>query len=593
MKTTYYIHIFLFVLIVGTLAGCKKDFLDRIPETTITPNQFFKTTADLETYSNGFYGMFGPSTNDLFSDNISVNLGGSELDNMIRGKINPTNVGGWKWENLRTINYMLNNLQQVQGDPATIKHFVGIARFYRAMFYFNMIARYGDVPYYSTVLNPDDQAQLYKAKDPRALVADSVKADLEYAAANVMATGTNTRITKWAALTVLARFCLFEGTFRKYHDELGLQASASTFIQRAESASKEVMGGGFSIYNTGKKGEDYQKLFTSENLSANKEMIFYDDYDRALNRSNSTHYVFDWQWAISKSMIDTYLMTDGTPFTSSPNWDKKTYAEIFNNRDPRMAVTIMPPGFSTTLGGIPNKTRPTFGGYPQIKFYAIDPVSKVYTEFTDLPILRYAEVLLIHAEARAELGLLNQVDLDNTINVLRNRAGVAALNMAAANTAPDVVLGNMYPQITGANKGVLLEIRRERNVEMACEGLRFYDLLRWKAGKLLERPTQGMYLPKLGAYDVTGDGIEDIAILQAANQEGPLDGLSADVKKNLVKYYLSDNSFYLSNGNSGFIMFPENISAPRSFIEPKYYYFPIPMQQILLNPQLKQPTGWQ
>jgi len=593
MKKIYNIHIFLFILIVGTLAGCKKDFLDRIPETTITPNQFFKTTADLETYSNGFYGMFGPSTNDLFSDNISVNLGGSELDNMIRGKINATNVGGWDWKNLRTINYMLNNLQQVQGDPATIKHFVGIARFYRAIFYFNMIARYGDVPYYSTVLNPDDQAQLYKAKDPRTLVADSVKADLEYAAANVMATGTNTRITKWAALTVLARFCLFEGTFRKYHDELGLQASASTFIQRAESASKEVMGGGFSIYNTGKKGEDYQKLFTSENLSANKEMIFYDDYDRALNRSNSTHYVFDWQWAISKSLVDTYLMTDGTPFTSSPNWDKKTYAEIFNNRDPRMTVTIMPPGFSTTLGGIPNKTRPTFGGYPQIKFYAIDPASKVYTEFTDLPILRYAEVLLIHAEARAELGLLNQVDVDNTINVLRNRAGVASLNMTTANTAPDAVLANMYPQITGANKGVLLEIRRERNVEMACEGLRFYDLLRWKAGKLLERPTQGMYLPKLGAYDVTGDGIEDISVLAAPSDESPLNGLSADVKKNLVKYYLSDNSFYLSNGSSGFIMFPENISSPRSFIEPKYYYFPIPMQQILLNPQLKQPTGWQ
>ncbi|WP_293309760.1 RagB/SusD family nutrient uptake outer membrane protein, partial [Pedobacter sp. UBA5917] len=163
----------------------------------------------------------------------------------------------------------------------------------------------------------------------------------------------------------------------------------------------------------------------------------------------------------------------------------------------------------------------------------------------------------------------------------------------AANSTPDAVLAAMYPLVNGANKGVLLEIRRERNVELACEGFRFADLLRWKAGKLLEKPTQGMYLPKLGAYDVTGDGIEDIAILQAPNQETPLDGLPADVKSKLVKYYLSDNSFYLSNGSSGFIMFPENLSSPRSFIDPKYYYFPIPMQQILLNPQLKQPTGWQ
>lgn len=593
MKTKHYINIFVVILTVGFLAGCKKDFLDRIPETTITPNEFFKTTADLETYTNGFYGMFGAGTNDLFSDNISVYLGGHELDNMIRGKITPANVGGWSWGNLRTINYMLNNLKNVTGDAAAIKHFVGIARFYRGIFYYNMIRRYGDVPYYNTVLGTNDETQLYKAKDPRTLVADSVLADLEYAAANVLPTGTNTRVTKWAALTVLSRFCLYEGTFRKYHDELGLQSSATTFLQRAASAAKTVMtDGGFSIYNTGKKGEDYQKLFTSEDLSGNKEIIFYDDYNRALNRSNDTHYVFDWQWALSKSLVDTYLMTDGTAFTSTTDWDKKPYSEIFKNRDARMAVTVAPPGFSTTLGGAASKTRPTFGGYPQIKFYAIDPATKVNTEFTDLPILRYAEVLLISAEANAELGTLSQADLDQTINLLRNRAGVAPLNMVTANASPDNVLAAMYPAVNGINKGVILEIRRERNVELACEGFRFADLLRWKAGKLLEKPTQGMYVAKLGAYDVTGDGVEDVAILQAAGQETPLDGLPADVKAKLVKYYLSDNSFYLSNGTSGFIMFPENQTTPRSFIEPKYYYFPIPMQQILLNPQLKQPTGW-
>ena len=284
-------------------------------------------------------------------------------------------------------------------------------------------------------------------------------------------------------------------------------------------------------------------------------------------------------------------MTDGTPFTSSPGWDTKPYTEVFKNRDPRMAVTIMPPGFSTVLG-LPNLIRPTFGGYPQIKFYAIDPNSKVYTEYSDLPIFRYAETLLINAEAKAELGTITQNDIDQTINILRNRAGVAPLNIGAANASPDPVLANMYPQVSSGNKGALLEIRRERNVELACEGFRWNDILRWKAGKLLERPTQGIYVSKLGAMDVTGDGVEDISILQSPEQTDPIANVPADVRAKLVMYYLNSNSFYLSNTTSGFIMFPENISTPRSFDEAKYYYFPIPFQQVLLNPKLTQPKGW-
>ncbi|MBB5638525.1 hypothetical protein HDF26_004732 [Pedobacter cryoconitis] len=599
MISRYYTPLVLVILAITLITGCKKNFLERPPQTSIDPKDFFKTTADLETYTNGFYEMdgmtaLGPGTDDVFSDNISVYLGGSEVDNMIRGKISATtvNVKSWEWKNLRRINYMLNNLQDVKGDQATIDHFKGIARFYRANFYFAMLKRYGDVPYYTTVLDANDEAALYKAKDPRTLVADSIRADLEYAASHVKPGGSATRITKWASMSMLARFCLYEGTFRKYHDESGLQGTANTFLERAASASQEIMGAGFSIYNTGKKGEDYQKVFTSTDLSGNKEIIFYQDYDQALNRSNSTHYVFDWQWSLSKSLADTYLMLDGTPFTSSPGWDKKTFADVFKNRDPRMSTTIMPPGFATNLGGIPNKIRPTFGGYAQIKFYAIDPSTKVYTEFTDLPVIRYAEILLINAEAKAELGTITQTDADLTINILRNRAGVAPLNIGMANANPDQVLANMYPQVSSGNKGALLEIRRERNVELACEGFRYADLLRWKAGKLLERPTQGIYVPKLGAMDVTGDGVEDIAILQSPEQTDPIAGIPDAIRAKLVLYYLNSNSFYLSNTTSGFIMFPENLNTPRLFDEAKYYYFPIPFQQVLLNPKLTQPKGW-
>jgi len=162
------------------------------------------------------------------------------------------------------------------------------------------------------------------------------------------------------------------------------------------------------------------------------------------------------------------------------------------------------------------------------------------------------------------------------------------LNMAGANANPDAAQAAMYPAVSGANQGVLLEIRRERRVEMACEGLRWNDLLRWKAGSLIGQPTQGIYIPALGGLDVTGDGNPDIAIWQNPQSVQPVPGLPA----NAPQYYLDGSSYYLSGGTSGFILFGKDQSQPRSFIDPKYYYFPIPTQQTVLNTNLKQEFGW-
>ncbi|ULT28356.1 RagB/SusD family nutrient uptake outer membrane protein [Sphingobacterium sp. E70] len=152
----------------------------------------------------------------------------------------------------------------------------------------------------------------------------------------------------------------------------------------------------------------------------------------------------------------------------------------------------------------------------QVKFYPRDPALRGGWElnYTDLPIMRYAEVLLINAEAKAELGKLTQTDIDATVNKIRARVGMPALNLAAANATPDAYLANQYSLVTGANKGVLLEIRRERRVELACEGFRFDDLYRWKSGNILAKAPGGMYIPKLGLIDVSGDGVGDIIILK-------------------------------------------------------------------------------
>lgn len=594
MKNKYRVYL-LFVLPAVLMTACKKDFLQRNPQTDITSVEFFKTSSDLETYTNGLYYMLPASSDDLFSDNISVYNGGAELDALIRGKISPDNVSGWNnWGDLRRINFMLDNVYKTTGDQVAINHFIGIARFFRALFYFNMVKRYGDVPWYSHVMQTSDQDMIYKARDPRTLVVDSLMADLEFAAANIsntMNSGTNTRVTKWAAYTLLARVALYEGTFREYHTDLNLQSTAQTYLQRAVTASDTIINnGGFAIYNTGGGALDFRTLFSSNSLAGNKEVIFLQKNDSKLGVANNTHVVLDWQWALSKGLANDFLMNDGTPFTSQANYDKEGFVQMFQNRDPRMAETIMPPGFSTTPGGSPYLIKPDFGGMLQVKCYPRDPALRGgwVADYTDLPIFRYAEILLTNAEAKAELGTLTQPDLDKTVNLLRRRVGMPDLNMAFANANPDAVQAAMYPAVSGANQGVLLEIRRERRVEMACEGLRWNDLLRWKAGALIAQPMQGIYVPALGGLDVTGDGNPDIAIWQNPQSVQPVPGLPA----NAPQYYLDGSSYYLSGGTSGVILFGKDQSQPRSFVDPKYYYFPVPTQQTVLNTNLKQEFGW-
>jgi hypothetical protein len=596
----YFVIIFFLAV---SISSCKKDFLQRNPQSAVTSEQFFKSPQDLETYTNGLYDIL-PGNNrnmnlfsDIFSDNLSVYTGGSETDIMIRGSLSPETVKGWDnsvWGQLRSVNFLINNAGRATGDPAEINHYTGIARFFRAYFYYNMIKRYGDVPWYSSVLESEDE-NLYKAKDPRTVVVDSVMNDLRFAAENIKAGGTNARVTRWAALTMLARTALHEGTFRKYHDELGLQSSADAFLHEAADATNVIMNeGGFSIYRTSGGGEDFRTLFSSSDLSGNPEVIFLRRNNKTEEVLNLTHYVLDWQWALSRSLEEEFLMQDGTPFTSVPGHDQKTFVEVFEGRDPRLGETIMPPGFTENPpGGSPFIIKPNFGGYLQVKFFPRDPSQRGGNDdsYTDIPVLRYAEVLLINAEAKAELEIITQADIDNTINVLRNRVNMPPLNMTAANGDIDPVMAEKYPMVNGANKGVILEIRRERRVETACEGLRFDDLYRWKAGELLSAPTEGIYVPALGAMDVTGDGEYDIAILKEPGAEGPISGLPDDVQESLIKYYLNGGTYYLSEGDSGFIRFTKDQQQPRDF-QDKYYYFPIPLQETLLNTNLTQPQGW-
>lgn len=577
------------------------DFLDRAPLTEITDQNFFHNANDLQTYTNGFYSLVDAPYNDAGTDNVYY-AGDNTTDQVVSGQVSSQNIGGWDdWDNLRSINYFLDHTKNVGNVSAEdLHHYVGIARYFRAQFYLDKVKSYSNVPWYSTALSVDDSL-LYKKAEPRAVIMDSVLNDIQYAADNIKEDlGTRTRISRWAALASMARICLYEGTYRKYHGELNLENDYTRFLEKAVEACKTIMdSGNFSIY--GKGGDAYAALFCSPSLNDNPEIILQVASDKTLGVGNNTHSVLGWQWSLSRSLMESYLMTDGKPFTSVSGYDKKTFNEVFRDRDPRMKATFAYPGFKQNptdkLGYLP---KLTYGGYDQLKFYPLDPDIRQGwgQDYTSIPVYRYAEVLLTYAEARAELGQLTQDDLDKSINLLRDRVQLPHLNMAAANANPDPVLAKEYPNVSGANKGVILEIRRERRVEMACEGLRWSDIQRWGVGDLYAENTEGVYIPQLGAYDFNADGKPDIAVLNSKNDTIPVAHLTEEEKKGLTPYYLhkddgSDDGFYLTNGTSGHIGFTSFQKVPRSFKSPQYYYRPIPAHQIELNHNLTQPFGWQ
>lgn len=578
-----------------TLCACNDDYLEKYPESSVTVKTFFQSPQDLQTYTNGLYDMIPYGYDDNNSDNIVYDSNGTDLENMIRGAVNAdNNTKGWgssAWSSLRAVNFMLDHVNQAIGDQSEIDHYIGLARFFRALFYWSKVKTFGDVPWYEHALQTNDEAELYKPRDSRATVMDNVLADLEFAINNMKVKTDKTVVGKYQVEAMAARIALYEGTFRKYQTDLSLP-EADKYLQKAAAWAKDVIdNGGFTLVAM----SGFTTMFSENKLGTNSEIIMYRKFDEGMSVGNNTHTVCDVYWGVSQSLVNEFLMADGSRFTDLPDYQTKQYTEIFTGRDPRLAASIMAPGTYKIDEANPHIARIEFSGYPQLKFYpARKDLAKGWNlNYNDLSIIRLAEVYLIYAEAKAELGSLTQVDLDISVNKLRTRAGsLPALNMATANANVDPYMAEQYFNVAGANKGVILEIRRERRVEMAFEGLRKDDLFRWKLGtNMIKKLQQGIYIPALGPLDVTGDGVPDIAVLAS-----PQDS-DKETYPGLILYYLKDksgteNTWYLENETSGHIQITAFRDADRKFTEPKYYFYPIPTSEMVLNSSLKQLYGW-
>ena len=580
------------------LSSCD-SLLDLEPLSQISQTDYFKTKTDLQLFSNSFYNnLLDKSPYDDQSDlYVQQNLS----DEMLGGtkRIPPASGGGWSWTDLRKMNTLLAYADQCEDKAAVVKY-TALTRFFRAFFYFEKVKRFGDVPWYDAELGSGDEA-LYKARDSRELIMTHIIEDIDYAIANLPDKKTETsspyRANKWAATALKAQFCLYEGTYRKYH-QLSLEGHDYTYyLEQSAAAAKSLMDDGtYKLYKTGKPEEDYQKLFYEEDANPD-EYIFAIKFDYGLNiyHNATAHTLVPTQGrpGYTRKMVNTYLKKDGTAFTDQAGWQEMPFADEMKDRDPRLAQSIRTPGYTrlgTTVELAPDLST-SVTGYQPIKFVQ-DPtasggnVDRNDRSTCDLPVYRYAEVLLNYAEAKAELGTLTQDDLDNSINLIRERAGMPDLDMSAANAHPDRYLSSAetgYPNVTGANQGVILEIRRERAIELMQEGFRFDDLVRWKAGYCIDQPITGMYFPGAGEYDLTNDGKVDVVLY--AN------GTAKPSVASGVQVYKIGEEIILSEGDKGYIYYHKSIERT-AFSEERDYLYPIPSNERSLNHLLTQNPGW-
>lgn len=588
-KIQYFLALFIFAV----FAGCES--MDQEPQSTATKSAVFGSESGLQLYTNSFYNILPGSntTLDAMSDYLAVKTVSTFIQ---EGAFTPTQSSGWTWTDLRNINYFIVNCTDPKVSLDVRKNYIGIARFFRAYFYFEKVKRFGDVPWIGKPLDITDPA-LYNPRDPRTLVMDSVLSDLNYACENIKSTNDATRstITKYVAYALKSRVCLFEGTFRKYHTELNLQGTADYWLNLAAEASGEVMSkGGYSINTSGGAGKSYRQVFTSSAPVASEVMLA-SVCDATLGVFNDAN----WWWtsgtygakaSFIRTFINTYLNLDGTPFTNDPSWPTMLFKDEVKNRDLRLKQTIRLGDYKRISGGVQVAAPPvfsyTFTGYQPIKWTLDDTFyDSGALNINSISLFRYAEVLLNYAEAKAELGTLTDADWAATIGVLRARAGITG-GLSTKPTAVDPYLvANYFP---GISDPVILEVRRERGIELCLEGFRFSDLLRWKRGELMQMTWNGFFVPQLGTpMDLNEDGVSDVVFYQGTKPNPTVSGVTyVDVSPTINGKV---NSQKLKNGTSGELTWLTEISRKWN---DKEYYYPIPQADIIQNPNLTQNPGW-
>ncbi|HEY4307593.1 MAG TPA: RagB/SusD family nutrient uptake outer membrane protein [Gemmatimonadaceae bacterium] len=571
--------------------------LEQSPVSATNATAVFGTEAGLQLYTNSFTENLPSVDGVMAGDNLSDYLAVRSPDNFLRpGMYTPTSIGSWSWTALRNINFFIASNTGSQLAPDVRNNYTGIARFYRAMFYFNKVKQYGDVPWIDHPLAIEDSAALFSTRDKRDVVITHVLEDLDYAAANIKleTDASHTNITKDIALLYKSRVALFEGTFRKYHAgdlATGLSGSANTLLQQAADAAQKVMDNKhYSLYTGGGVDNSYRQMFSSEVAPASETMLVYsEDVNQGVRHDGNWIYTSATTGvgaSFLKQFINTYLKIDGTPFTDTPGYDTLSFMTEVKGRDKRLQQTIRMGDYKRLNAGVLVPAPPAFSqtltGYMPIKWTVDDfQYDAGATNTNDVPIFRYAEALLNLAEAKAELGTITADDWAKTVGALRGRAGITG-GLSTLPSQVDAYLRTTYfPDISSP---VILEVRRERGIELALEGLRFQDLVRWKHGELLVMPYRGFYVPKVNAFmDLNEDGINDVYFYTGTAPTSQ----TAGVLYINVSGGSQQRSLQLADhGDLEWLM-----NVQRTWSD-KMYLYPIATADLTVNPKLGQNPGW-
>jgi len=511
------------MVLTALFTGCNDDSMDKFPLTSVSSETFWNTENDLRIYNNIFYDYAKASTMRLLNgnhegatrdgqysldgmtDNDVRSLGYQATHTKIRaGQIVPdSNPASFGWNDacfyfMRAINIGLANYDRADLGQAVIDQYKAEARLFRAWTVADKVSLYGDYPWLDKELNIDSE-ELFGERTPRETVMANVLADLDFACEYLPddwgdgnAPG---RLNRWCALLIKSRICLFEGTWRKYHGG----TDANTWLQHAANAAKELIDDGpYKLYSTGHPDHDYNAIFQKSDLTGVDEVMYWRRYMQGVIATSWQIYYY--MSTVTKSMVEDYLCTDGLPVTLSGLYQgDAVYENIFVNRDPRLRQTVLHPADVTyynylgygeqgisipALSGV-RSSGTSVTGYHQVKHVNQEQNVYFHDGFYPCVILRFGEALLNYAEARAELGTITQTDLDISINKLRDRVGMVHMDISNIPVDPRYTDWGVTP--------LIVEIRRERRVELFAEGFRYDDIRRWKLGeKIMARKDYGI-----------------------------------------------------------------------------------------------------
>lgn len=565
------------------------DFLTRDPQDTVTDvPSFWNNEENLRTSFLDYYTYFFPGYRSSWerADNFAeTNVADWTDDNAqevatLFTKVAPTSdAGNWNFKKIRNMNLLLSRIQSSTLGEEAKNHWSGVARLFRAMEYAKLVQKFGDVPYYDAVVGSTDNEQLYRARDPRTTVMDKVNEDLAFACANIRVNDGTKGLTvnRAVAQGFASRIMLFEGTWQKYH--ANNTAKAAEYLKAAKDYAAALMQtNAYSI------APSYKSLTTSEDLAGNPEIIMYRSYvENVVMHSLMSFQNTEMEMSSpSRSFIDAFLTKNGLPIHQAGNTDYKgkEYAKEILNRDPRLADNIDEES-GLRLNGVAAVYAAS--GYYANRYVNKDLINKPggmsNTNTTDAPVMKLNEVMLNYIEAAAELAdlgqyTLTQADFDKTINAIRDRQSTQMPHVTLAGNALKVNGVEINdPDRDATVKPILWEIRRERRVELAYEGLRFNDLRRW--GKLEYADMVKNKKLNMGAWINKADYPE--------NAEA------------LAKITLCDENGKIVTGNEGYIMPITEVAKMRQMAD-KDYLYPIPVDQITMYEthgfKLTQNPGW-